>query len=114
MLYNIIAFLIFSPSYSFFLVVFHVPPATFCKRKQALPKNFIGGGIMRNTPYYWLVLLGEKEYHILPILFVPSQSHVDNILETIYKNKLIDFEVKKVMFSDNFEAVKRVTERYLN
>jgi hypothetical protein len=86
----------------------------FVNGNKLYQKNFIGGGIMRNTPYYWLVLLGEKEYHILPILFVPSQSHVDNILETIYKNKLIDFEVKKVMFSDNFEAVKRVTERYLN
>ncbi|MBO8160885.1 MAG: hypothetical protein H0Z24_04555 [Thermosipho sp. (in: Bacteria)] len=69
---------------------------------------------MRNTPVYWLVLLGEKEYHILPILYVPSQKHVDQILETIYKNKLVDFEVKKVMFSDNFEAVKNVTNKYLN
>lgn len=70
---------------------------------------------MRNTPYYWLVLLGEKEYHILPILFVPSQKHVDNLLEVIYENKLISFEVKKVMFADNFEDVKKViSKKYLN
>ncbi|MDK2885577.1 MAG: hypothetical protein PWP54_135 [Thermosipho sp. (in: thermotogales)] len=69
---------------------------------------------MRNTPFYWLVLLGENEYHILPILYVPSQKHVDQILSTMYKNKLLNFEVKKVMFSDNFEAVKDVTNKYLN
>ncbi|ANQ53412.1 hypothetical protein XJ44_02595 [Thermosipho affectus] len=68
---------------------------------------------MGNT-YYWLVLLGDSEYHILPILFVPSQSHVDALLETIYKNKLINFQVKKVMFSDNFESVKEVTMKYAN
>jgi hypothetical protein len=69
---------------------------------------------MRNTLFYWLVLLGENEYHILPILYVPSQKHVDQILETIYKNEILNFEVKKVMFSDNFEAVKDVTYKYLN
>ena len=69
---------------------------------------------MKDTPVYWLVLFGEKDFHVLPILYVPSQKHVDKILEIVYKNNLINFEVKKIMFSDNIEAVKAATKKYLN